>query len=101
MYVATVLTDVSFLTKFQVATLNKSSVSTWYKCLNRSLIGSRMHIHVHTYTYTYGRTYIHIPVPTYGKPKTYMYMPLTSCQWRGYKLISVYDNDLRQNQVDF
>ena len=36
--------------------------STWYKCLNLSLTGSR----------TYRRSYICMHIPMYGKPKNYM-----------------------------
>ena len=43
--------------------------STWYKCLNLSLTGSRT---LRTYTHSYRRTYIHTHVCTYEKPKTYM-----------------------------
>ena len=38
--------------------------STWYKCLNRSLTGSRTY--VCTYTHSYRRTYIRTYVPTYA-----------------------------------
>ena len=73
MYVATILTDTSFHTKFQVATLNKSSVSTWYmyKCLNLSL----------TRSCTYVRTCIHSERCNRKKN----YMPPASCPWRGHK----------------
>ena len=40
--------------------------STWYKCLNRSLTGSRTYVHTHIHTE--GRTFVR----TYGKPKNYM-----------------------------
>ena len=48
--------------------------STWYKCLNLSLIGSRMYacMYVRTHIRTEGRTF----VPTYEKPENYM--PLAS-----------------------
>ena len=42
--------------------------STWYKCLNLSLTGSRMYVcmYVPTYTHLYRRTYILTHVPTYA-----------------------------------
>lgn len=70
MCVATVLIDRSFYTKCQVATLNRSSDSTWYKCLNRSLTRSCTDVH----TDTGMERHIH----TYGKPKK-LYAPLPSC----------------------
>ena len=64
MCVATVLIDRAFYTQFQVATLNRSSDSTWYKCLNGSLTRSCTDVH----TYTGMERHIH----TYGKTKNYM-----------------------------
>ena len=56
--------------------------STWYKCLNPSLTGSRMYVCtgtcVHTFiqkdVHSYARTHIYM----YGKPKNYMHMPPAS-----------------------
>ena len=54
-----------YLTVWKIWAL-KSSGSSWYKCFNRSLIGS--HMYVRTHIHTEGCTFLRM----YGKPKNYM-----------------------------
>ena len=48
--------------------------STWYKCLNLSLTGSRMYgcTYKHTFVQKDVHLYAHTHIRTYGKPKNYM-----------------------------
>ena len=60
--------------------------STWYKCLNLSLTGSRTYVctYIRMYTCMYIHTFVQkdarTHVRTYGKPKNYMPLGIIRCR---------------------